>query len=192
MGVFATRTPHRYNPIGLSICKVEEVHEQSLVISGIDLVDQTPIVGMYPYTKNHAVKSADLIIPDWLEQTKTSTVAVTWSERATRMLADECGDQDGQNPSQQDKAEQLTRTIERILELNPHTVSTIKKQADEIIYAIQIGNLQVIYQYNGVARSIHVECVLNRDKHADLEVFQYKIRSSQWYTAAVGLLATLE
>ena len=37
-GVFATRSPHRYNPIGLSIAKLDRVDERTIHISGIDLI----------------------------------------------------------------------------------------------------------------------------------------------------------
>jgi len=50
MGLFATRTPHRPCPVGLSVAKVERVEEDgSLVLSGLDLVDGTPILDVKPY-----------------------------------------------------------------------------------------------------------------------------------------------
>ena len=53
MGVFATRSPHRFNPIGISIgklYKVEELKGSCLYFSGLDLVHQTPILSIIPYT----------------------------------------------------------------------------------------------------------------------------------------------
>ena len=54
MGVFATRSPFRPNPIGLSSVKLEKIIWESergplLVVSGIDLKDQTPIYDIKPY-----------------------------------------------------------------------------------------------------------------------------------------------
>ncbi|MBQ3217145.1 MAG: tRNA (N6-threonylcarbamoyladenosine(37)-N6)-methyltransferase TrmO [Oscillospiraceae bacterium] len=51
MGVFATRSPFRPNPIGLSCVKLEEVRweEMVLVVSGADLLDGTPIFDIKPY-----------------------------------------------------------------------------------------------------------------------------------------------
>lgn len=54
MGVFATRSPFRPNPIGLSCVKLEQVVTESsdgpyLVISGADLMDGTPIFDIKPY-----------------------------------------------------------------------------------------------------------------------------------------------
>ena len=53
MGVFATRSPFRPNPIGLSSVKLEAVERTKegpvLVVSGIDLRDHTPIYDIKPY-----------------------------------------------------------------------------------------------------------------------------------------------
>lgn len=53
MGVFATRSPFRPNPIGLSSVKLEAVELTNegpvLVVSGIDLRDGTPIYDIKPY-----------------------------------------------------------------------------------------------------------------------------------------------
>ncbi|MBQ4165187.1 MAG: tRNA (N6-threonylcarbamoyladenosine(37)-N6)-methyltransferase TrmO [Oscillospiraceae bacterium] len=54
MGVFATRSPFRPNPIGLSCVKLEEIIHDSkdgdvLIVSGADLMDNTPIYDIKPY-----------------------------------------------------------------------------------------------------------------------------------------------
>ncbi|MFN5561051.1 MAG: tRNA (N6-threonylcarbamoyladenosine(37)-N6)-methyltransferase TrmO [Opitutaceae bacterium] len=48
-GVFATRSPHRPNPIGLTPVQLLEVRKSSLVIGPCDLVDGTPIFDLKPY-----------------------------------------------------------------------------------------------------------------------------------------------
>lgn len=40
-GVFATRSPHRPCPIGLTVAKVEAVQGNNVLLSGVDLVDGT-------------------------------------------------------------------------------------------------------------------------------------------------------
>ena len=53
MGVFATRSPFRPNPIGLSSVKLEKIEmtEQGPVlhVAGVDLKDRTPIYDIKPY-----------------------------------------------------------------------------------------------------------------------------------------------
>jgi tRNA (Thr-GGU) A37 N-methylase len=37
-GVFATRSPHRYNPIGLSLAKLDKIEGRTIFLSGSDLI----------------------------------------------------------------------------------------------------------------------------------------------------------
>lgn len=53
VGVFATRSPFRPNPIGLSSVKIESVStgdgKVKIIVSGVDLLDGTPIFDIKPY-----------------------------------------------------------------------------------------------------------------------------------------------
>lgn len=49
VGVFASRSPFRPNPIGLSAVKLQHVGQTSLEVSGVDLLDGTPILDIKPY-----------------------------------------------------------------------------------------------------------------------------------------------
>lgn len=54
MGVFATRSPFRPNPIGLSCVKLEQIITEGkgapkIIVSGADLMDNTPIYDIKPY-----------------------------------------------------------------------------------------------------------------------------------------------
>lgn len=54
MGVFATRSPFRPNPIGLSAVRLDGIRRdetlgQVLLVSGADLMDGTPILDIKPY-----------------------------------------------------------------------------------------------------------------------------------------------
>ncbi|MCW3132259.1 MAG: tRNA (N6-threonylcarbamoyladenosine(37)-N6)-methyltransferase TrmO [Candidatus Methanospirare jalkutatii] len=48
-GVFATRSPYRPNPIGLSVVKLIGREGNVLIVSGIDAVDGTPLIDIKPY-----------------------------------------------------------------------------------------------------------------------------------------------
>ena len=48
-GLFATRAPHRPNPIGLSAARVVEVTREAIVLERIDLLDGTPVLDIKPY-----------------------------------------------------------------------------------------------------------------------------------------------
>ena len=43
-GVFATRSPVRPNPIAISELKVQAIHGNQLEVSGLDILDGTPIL----------------------------------------------------------------------------------------------------------------------------------------------------
>lgn len=77
MGVFATRATHRPNGIGQSVVKLDKVETGKLWISGIDLLDGTPVLDIKPYVPyadivdiatNDIASAAPQLIPvQWLK-----------------------------------------------------------------------------------------------------------------------------
>lgn len=49
MGVFATRSPFRPNPLGLSSVRLLRIEDGDLIVSGADVLDGTPIYDIKPY-----------------------------------------------------------------------------------------------------------------------------------------------
>lgn len=49
-GIFATRSPHRPNPIGLTIVKLTGRERNILRVAGLDMYDGTPLLDIKPYT----------------------------------------------------------------------------------------------------------------------------------------------
>lgn len=58
VGCLSTRSPHRPNNIGLSVCKVEGVGPDYIELSGIDMVDSTPVLDIKPYIPYDVVPSS--------------------------------------------------------------------------------------------------------------------------------------
>lgn len=90
LGVFATRSPFRPNPIGLSLVELEKIEETNdsliLHVKGIDLVDQTPVLDIkpyLPYCESKLGASIGWLSPDWEKLT------VQWSEVAALNLEKE-------------------------------------------------------------------------------------------------------
>ena len=48
-GVFATRAPHRPNPLALSCVELLAVNGRVLEVRGLDLIDGTPVLDIKPY-----------------------------------------------------------------------------------------------------------------------------------------------
>jgi tRNA-Thr(GGU) m(6)t(6)A37 methyltransferase TsaA len=86
VGVFATRSPHRPNPIGMSAVRIERVEGLVVHVRGIDLLDGTPVLDLKPY-----VPYADAR-PDarsgWLQPGDPRPAwEVTFADAATEQLA---------------------------------------------------------------------------------------------------------
>jgi len=52
VGLFASRSPHRPNPIGLSIVRLKDIDGNRLDITGIDAMDRTPLLDIKPYVRS--------------------------------------------------------------------------------------------------------------------------------------------
>ena len=48
-GVFATRSPHRPNPIGLSVVELLRIEGPEVFVKGLDILDGTPVLDLKPY-----------------------------------------------------------------------------------------------------------------------------------------------
>ncbi|KAL0337799.1 UNVERIFIED_CONTAM: tRNA (adenine(37)-N6)-methyltransferase [Sesamum calycinum] len=87
IGVFATRSPHRPCPIGLTVAKVEAVHGNAVVLSGVDLVDGTPILDIKPYLP-YCDNIQEATVPDWVKVDDALAIAsVNFSEGFLSSLA---------------------------------------------------------------------------------------------------------
>jgi tRNA-Thr(GGU) m(6)t(6)A37 methyltransferase TsaA len=81
-GVFATRSPHRPNPIGISAVKLERIDGLTLYVADIDMLDGTPVFDIKPY-----VAYTDAIVTNengWLEESADPRPAfdVLWDAAA--------------------------------------------------------------------------------------------------------------
>ncbi len=64
-GVFATRSPRRPNPIGLSLVRLDKIDGSVLHIRDVDMVDGTPLLDIKPYVP--ALDSRRQVKIGWLE-----------------------------------------------------------------------------------------------------------------------------
>ena len=48
-GTFATRSPRRPNPIGISLARIGDVTPTAVVVDGLDLLDGTPVLDLKPF-----------------------------------------------------------------------------------------------------------------------------------------------
>lgn len=65
VGVFASRSPDRPNPLGKSIVKLLERRKNILKVQGLDAIDGTPIIDIKPYIPEiDSVENSR--IPPWM------------------------------------------------------------------------------------------------------------------------------
>ncbi|RLF15743.1 MAG: tRNA (N6-threonylcarbamoyladenosine(37)-N6)-methyltransferase TrmO [Thermoprotei archaeon] len=63
VGVFCLDSPHRPNPIGLTIVELLERRDRVLRVRGLDAYDGTPILDIKPYTPERC--KVDIRLPKW-------------------------------------------------------------------------------------------------------------------------------
>ncbi len=67
VGLFASRSPLRPNPIGLSVVRILKIEENIIHTTGLDVFDGTPLLDIKPYIKDlDAKKDANY---GWIEKT---------------------------------------------------------------------------------------------------------------------------
>ena len=76
MGVFATRSPFRPNPIGLSSVKLLGIEDGDLIVSGADVLDGTPIYDIKPYLSFS--DSHEDAVNGFAEETRDYQLEVDW------------------------------------------------------------------------------------------------------------------
>ncbi len=122
LGVFATRSTHRPNPLGLSLVKLESIHHEKgqvwLELSGIDLLDGTPVIDIKPYLP-WADSQPDATAGFAPEPPETITVS--WTEAAL-LQCRQAGQQLGQ-PFQQ--------LVEEVLSQDPRPAYLKKRPRED-------------------------------------------------------------
>lgn len=65
-GIFAIRSPHRPNHIGVSIVKLEKVEKNIVIFSEVDILDGTPLLDIKPYVSHF--DSREDVKNGWLDK----------------------------------------------------------------------------------------------------------------------------
>jgi tRNA-Thr(GGU) m(6)t(6)A37 methyltransferase TsaA len=121
-GVFATRSPHRPNPIGMTAVRLVKVDGLVVHVDGLDLLDRTPVLDLKPY-----IPYADAF-PDaregWLDAPPDPRPA--WTVRLSPLAAEQIAWAEAHG------AEGLRARVEQALALGPqpHPYRRIKKTED--------------------------------------------------------------
>jgi tRNA-Thr(GGU) m(6)t(6)A37 methyltransferase TsaA len=69
-GLFATRSPRRPNPISLTVVRLRRIEANVLHVTGIDLVDGTPLLDIKPYIP--PMMDGDMVRTGWMAARRRS------------------------------------------------------------------------------------------------------------------------
>jgi tRNA-Thr(GGU) m(6)t(6)A37 methyltransferase TsaA len=132
MGVFATRATHRPNGIGQSVVRLEGVEPGRLLLSGIDLLDGTPVLDIKPYVPyaDSVAGASNLMASD-----APIAIAVGWSDSALPQ-AHAHGLRLG---------EPLVELIEQCLAQDPRPAYQVPPP--ERVYGVKLWDVQVRWHY---------------------------------------------
>jgi tRNA (adenine37-N6)-methyltransferase len=79
-GIFATRSPKRPNPIGLSIVRLMRVEGGTLHIEDVDIVDGTPLLDLKPYVPTFDIREGASI--GWFKQNIDRVYSIRAGQRS--------------------------------------------------------------------------------------------------------------
>mgnify|MGYP003681896837 CR=1 FL=1 len=65
-GIFAIRSPHRPNRIGLSVVRIKSIADNRIHFTQVDVLDGTPLLDIKPYVKYF--DSRENVICGWLDK----------------------------------------------------------------------------------------------------------------------------
>jgi tRNA-Thr(GGU) m(6)t(6)A37 methyltransferase TsaA len=66
VGLFASRSPHRPNPVGISIVELRKIESNVIFTSALDVFDHTPLIDIKPYIRDLDAKPQ--ANQGWIEQ----------------------------------------------------------------------------------------------------------------------------
>jgi hypothetical protein len=131
-GVFATRSPYRPNPIGISVVKLVKISGLKIDVQGTDLLDGTPIYDIKPY-----IPYADSISDanaGWIDTLNHNETEIVLSEEMQLLMKDS-------------ESAHIIMHAKQILRDSPypHPYRRIK-QVKENIYEVAIKEWRIQYR----------------------------------------------
>lgn len=146
MGVFATRATHRPNGIGQSVVRLEGVEPGRLLLSGIDLLDGTPVLDIKPYVP-YADCVSDAI--NLMASAAPAPISVAWADAALLQAREHA----------LRLGEPLVELIEQCLAQDPRPAYQVPPP--ERVYGVRFWDVQVRWHYPQLDRIQVLEVTLD-------------------------------
>jgi len=134
IGVFASRSPERANPIGMSVVKLERIDASGqgviLHISNLDLIEGTPVLDIKPYVPY--VDCVDDARAGYAPAAPDARLQVIYSGQAQQQLQQYAT----QYP-------ELSSLIEQVLQLDPRPAYQNETDSGERLFGIRLYDLDI-------------------------------------------------
>jgi tRNA-Thr(GGU) m(6)t(6)A37 methyltransferase TsaA len=127
VGVLSTRSPHRPNPIGISLVKIHRIEDTTIYFYGTDMVAQTPVIDIKPYISAYDAPQNlnEVKIPDWIRSSRN--LKVNFSENSLRQI---------------ENFKINVKSLEEVLENDPRSVYVREKyQSQEFHFKFNDKNI---------------------------------------------------
>ena len=143
MGVLASRSTFRPNPIGMSVVKldgIEEVDREVCIhISGLDLLDNTPVLDIKPYIPySDAIQAANA---GYAQEKPAQALNISFSRQAQDLIINFHSEQP-----------ELKTLIEQVLAQDPRPAYKQKKQ-DNKVYGMQLFDFNIQWRMLSLAHA---------------------------------------
>ena len=158
IGVFATRSPYRPNPLGLSCVQLLKIEGRKLWVKGSDLMNETPIYDIKPYVSFY--DSFPNSKSGWLQDIEKQQWQVEFSPLATEHIL-----------WLQQKAQLPVKNfIQRQLEFDP--LNSEKKRVRELKeneFVLAYRTWRIYFSLGAEVQSLKVICIGSGYSSAELE-----------------------
>lgn len=155
VGLFASRTPHRYNPVGLSLVRLDRVEWQSRVIefSGIDLLHGTPIIDIKPYHPSDS-PLPPTSLPAWLHEKPSNPLTVEFTDAANQQMTELLSKMEFYTDLNQAKS-----AIVDSISFDPRPLYVKARREAEAVYGFRFDSLNVSYSVDDDKETATICCV---------------------------------
>ena len=142
VGLWSTRTPHRPNPIGLTLAKLVKIEHCKIYLQGLDLLDKTPILDIKPYIPHYDMPKETevgqspepVLVPAWIE---SEGLRVDFTPRALNDLG-----KVNPNAEHLSSVEELKKAITDVLQEDPRS-NYRRDKCDDRLYFFNVDCVKV-------------------------------------------------
>lgn len=163
IGVFASRSPHRPNPIGLSLVEIVSVENNGIWVKGVDFIEGTPILDIKPYLVH--VESQPLAQSGWSERLETPHFDIIWSTESRNFIENWIKSGVGLNIG----LNEITQLIENTLRLDPRPLVYRGYEGEESPHkdqhAVRIYDIDIHFRFLKVD-----QIIIEQIQHLDPQI----------------------